>query len=91
MEDLRKADDRNTIKLNTKVDGKRNEWFHRFYMCLGALRESLLSACRKVMGLDGCHLSGPQLGIFLSVVGVDPNNSLYPIAIFVVEIENRAT
>ncbi|CAL8169030.1 unnamed protein product [Prunus armeniaca] len=38
---------------------------------------------------DGCHLKGPYTGQVLTVVGIDGNNGLYPVAYAVVEVESK--
>ncbi|CAL2254183.1 unnamed protein product [Prunus armeniaca] len=43
--------------------------------------------CRPVIGFDACHIKGHHPGQLLSVVGVDPNNGMYPIAYAVAEVE----
>ncbi|GAB4861938.1 hypothetical protein Ancab_037193 [Ancistrocladus abbreviatus] len=48
-----------------------------------------LRGCRPFIGVDGCHLTGPFGGILLSVVALDGNNGLFPVAFAVVESENR--
>ncbi|XP_022855345.1 uncharacterized protein LOC111376618 [Olea europaea var. sylvestris] len=44
--------------------------------------------CRKVIGVDGCHLRGCFGGIMLTAVGQDASNCIYPVAYAVVEKEN---
>ncbi|KAL0393117.1 UNVERIFIED_CONTAM: hypothetical protein Sradi_2534500 [Sesamum radiatum] len=65
-----------------EIEGE--ERFNRFYMCFGALKARFRAGCRPIIGIDGCHLKGPHGGILLTVVGVDPNNNLFPIAYAVV-------
>ncbi|CAL2269925.1 unnamed protein product [Prunus armeniaca] len=43
-------------------------------------KKGFIDALRPVVGLDACHIKGQHLGQLLSVVGVDPNNDMYPIA-----------
>lgn len=42
-------------------------------------------------GLDGTHLNGPYGGILLSVVALDANEKMLPLAISLVEIKNTET
>nr|GFA85477.1 hypothetical protein [Tanacetum cinerariifolium] len=44
---------------------------------------------RDLLGLDECFLSGSYPGWILIVVGVDPNNGIYPLAYAIVESENK--
>ncbi|CAL8081845.1 unnamed protein product [Prunus armeniaca] len=50
-----------------------------------------LEGCRSVIGVDGCHLTGPYTGQVLTAVGVDGNNGMFPIAYAVVEAENKSS
>ena len=59
------------------------------YVCLQACKEWFKVGCRPFIGLDGCHLKGPQKGILLAAVGVDANNCMFPITYAVVEGENK--
>ncbi|KAJ0007868.1 hypothetical protein Pint_30269 [Pistacia integerrima] len=40
-------------------------------------------------GVDGCHLKGLYGGVLLSAVSMDANNSIFPVAITICEIENN--
>ncbi|KAL8156231.1 hypothetical protein AgCh_001359 [Apium graveolens] len=71
-----------TIKIlteNPEPETDRGR-FMRFYVCLGPLKEAFSQHCRRIIGLDGCHLKGPYGGQFLAAVGVDANDGMYPIA-----------
>ncbi|XP_071703950.1 uncharacterized protein [Rutidosis leptorrhynchoides] len=59
--------------------------FKRVYICLGPLKEGYKACKREILGVDGCFLKGPYEGQLLSVVGVDPNNGIYPLAYAIVE------
>ncbi|XP_028804292.1 uncharacterized protein LOC114759297 [Neltuma alba] len=63
--------------------------FKRLYLCLDAVKIGFLAACRPIIGLDGCFLKGPYGGILLVAVGRDPNEQYFPLAIAIVEGENR--
>ncbi|KAK8594980.1 hypothetical protein V6N13_015889 [Hibiscus sabdariffa] len=66
-----------------------NRVFMRLYTCLAACKQGYKSGCRPIISIDGCHLKGYFGGTFLAAVGVDANDSLYPIAYVVVEAENQ--
>ncbi|KAH0736332.1 hypothetical protein KY285_012039 [Solanum tuberosum] len=52
--------------------------------------EGFKSGCRKIVGVDGCWLKCPMYGTqLLTVVGLDHNNNIYPIAYVVMEKVNR--
>ncbi|KAM6543142.1 hypothetical protein CsatB_007589 [Cannabis sativa] len=61
-----------TVKLKTKM----------------ACKDGWLGGCRPLIGLDGCFLTGYGRGILLAAIGIDGNNSMFPIAYSVVEKEN---
>ncbi|GJX44251.1 mutator type transposase [Tanacetum coccineum] len=63
--------------------------FKRIYVCLGHSKEGFRVGGRDFLGLDGCFLSRPYPGQILTIVGVDPNNGIYPLACAVVEYENK--
>ncbi|XP_027156653.1 uncharacterized protein LOC113757707 [Coffea eugenioides] len=48
-----------------------------------------LAGCRSFVGFDGCHLKGSFGEVLLAAVALDANNSIFPIAFAIVEIENR--
>jgi len=74
-----------------KVEGNEGDkYFARFYMCLQACKDSMIS-CRPFIGLDGCFLKHKYRGELLTAVGRDANDQMLPIACVVVEVENKET
>ena len=72
-----------TAKIQTLlVDGKRV--FEKVYICLKACKDGFIRGCRRLIGLDGCHLKGYSKGILLAAIGIDGANSIFPIAYAVV-------
>lgn len=55
------------------------------------MQERVNETCRPIIGLDGCHVKGAHPGQLLSAVGIDANNSIFPIAFAIVEIETKDT
>ena len=45
--------------------------------------------CRPLVGLDGCHLKGKFGGHILSATARDGNDNIFPVALGVVEQENK--
>ena len=89
-EELMKANPGSTVYMETTLDkdsGKQR--FQRLYICFEALKRGFKSGCRKIIGVDGCHLRGPHPGVLLTAVGIDPNDCVYPVAYAVVEAENK--
>ena len=79
----------NTVKICTT---RQNEGdapnFQRFYVCYAELKKAWKVGCRPVLGLDGCFLKTVCGGQLLSAVGRDGNNSIFPVAMAVVESES---
>ncbi|KAL8545875.1 hypothetical protein ACS0TY_005841 [Phlomoides rotata] len=86
-QELRNSNLNSTIILDNDEEGR----FRGMYVCFQAMKIGFRSGCRPFIGIDGCWLKGPHGGILLSAVGVDPGNSIYPIAYAVVSAENRDT
>ncbi|KAL8528281.1 hypothetical protein ACS0TY_005908 [Phlomoides rotata] len=86
-QELRNSNLNSTIILDNDEEGR----FRGMYVCFQAVKIGFRSGCRPFIGIDGCWLKGPHGGILLSAVGVDPGNSIYPIAYAVVSAENRDT
>ncbi|KAK5839088.1 hypothetical protein PVK06_007848 [Gossypium arboreum] len=61
--------------------------FKRFYVFLDGLKRGWKAGCRPFIGLDGCFLKDPCKSEFLTTVGRDANNQMFPIAWAVVEVE----
>ncbi|XP_039032820.1 uncharacterized protein LOC120168023 [Hibiscus syriacus] len=65
--------------------------FKRVYICMQATNDGFKSGYRLIICLDGCHLKGFFGGHLLAVVGVDADDSIYPLAFVVVESENQSS
>lgn len=65
--------------------------FQAMYVCLAPLKEGFLAGCRNVISVDGCFLKGLYGGQLLTAVGVDANDSMYPIAWATVSRETKET
>ncbi|KAK9050240.1 hypothetical protein SSX86_030792 [Deinandra increscens subsp. villosa] len=65
--------------------------FKRIYICLGALKNGFKAIGRELLGLDGAFMKGPFPGQILSAVGIDPNNSIYPVCYAIVEAESLSS
>ncbi|XP_028775369.1 uncharacterized protein LOC114732240 [Neltuma alba] len=63
--------------------------FKRLYVCLEPVKRGFMKACRPIIGLDGCFLKGTYGGILLVAVARDPNDQYFPLAVAVVETENK--
>ncbi|KAK4278441.1 hypothetical protein QN277_016286 [Acacia crassicarpa] len=58
------------------------------YICFNASKVGWKEGCRPLIGVDGTFLKGKSKGILLTAVRVDGNDSLYPLALRLVEKEN---
>lgn len=54
------------------------------YICL---KHGFKLVCKPVVGLDECHIKNQFKCQLLAVVGIDPNNCMYPIAYAVFQAE----
>ncbi|CAN1325390.1 hypothetical protein LINPERPRIM_LOCUS33479, partial [Linum perenne] len=80
---------RSNVGSTIFVEPNDNGVIRRMYCCLGACKEGFLDGCRKVIGVDGCFLKTEYEGQLLSIVGLDANNEIFPIAYAVVRVENE--
>jgi hypothetical protein len=55
------------------------------------MKEGFINGYRSFIGIDDCHLKGPFRRVFLSVMVLNNNNGLFPIAYIIVECENKET
>ncbi|XP_073137989.1 uncharacterized protein [Henckelia pumila] len=62
--------------------------FDRLYYSLQGMKASFLTACRPIIGLDGCFLKTVHGGQLLVAIGRDGNDNMVPIALAVVQVEN---
>ena len=58
-------------------------------MRYNAQKVGFLGGCRPLVGLDGCHLKGKFGGHILLTTVRDENDNIFPIALGVVEQENK--
>ncbi|MBA0780339.1 hypothetical protein Gotri_004451 [Gossypium trilobum] len=54
--------------------------FKRYYVCFDALKRGRKAGCRPLIRLDGCFLKCSFKSEFLTAVGRDTNNQMFPIA-----------
>jgi len=52
-------------------------------------KQGFLRGCRPFVGLDGCHLKGRFGGQLLFATAKDGNNNIFPVAMVLVDQENR--
>ncbi|KAK5836745.1 hypothetical protein PVK06_012546 [Gossypium arboreum] len=81
-----------THKLRSKIAGSTIKmvvqtvtvdsppYFKRFYVCFDVLKRGWEARCGALIGLDGYFLKDPFKSEFLTTVGRDANNQIFPIA-----------
>lgn len=62
--------------------------FQRRVISFPGLKDGFKVDCRLFISLDGCHLKGTFEGVLLSVVILDVNQEIFPLAICVYESKN---
>nr|XP_027099051.1 uncharacterized protein LOC113718339 [Coffea arabica] len=65
--------------------------FLRLFISFKGQKDGFLAGCRSFIRFDGCHLKGSFDGVLLIVVALDANNSIFPIAFAIAEVENKET
>ncbi|KAK5811755.1 hypothetical protein PVK06_027123 [Gossypium arboreum] len=74
------------------IEGAHKAQYEKIYeYLLEACKDGYRAGCRRIVGLDGCFLKGYYGGYLLATVGIDANNSIYPLAYVAVESENQAS
>ena len=53
------------------------------------MKKGFVRGCKPWVGIDGCHLKGPFGGVLLSAAALDGIKGMFPVAIAMVEIENK--
>lgn len=77
-------------KIKSKImQNKPSPIFERIFIAFKGSVVGFVNGCRPFIGFDGCHLKGPFRGILLSVIGLDASLQFFPIAITIVESENK--
>ncbi|KAH9769958.1 SWIM-type domain-containing protein [Citrus sinensis] len=77
-----------TVKISQELVGNENK-FKRIFISFKAQQQGFMKGCRGFIGLDGCHLKTSFGGILISVVALDANNGVFPLAVCLCEVESR--
>nr|KAJ0216198.1 hypothetical protein LSAT_V11C300145960 [Lactuca sativa] len=62
-----------------KLDSPTRQ-FRRIYVCLDPLKKGFKACLRDFLGFDGAFMKGPFPAQVLSIIGLDSNNGIYPLA-----------
>ncbi|XP_019161841.1 PREDICTED: uncharacterized protein LOC109158380 [Ipomoea nil] len=76
------------VKLSDLTDMSGHSRFLRLYMCWEACKKGF-QLCRPIIGVDGCHLKSATRGQMLIAIGIDGNDSIFPLAYAIVEGETK--
>nr|GFC90072.1 hypothetical protein [Tanacetum cinerariifolium] len=83
-----------TIKIKVERDSDTDlnrRVFKRIYICLGPSKKGFNACGSDLLGLDGAFMMGPYPGQLLTVVGLDGDNGIYPLAYVIVEKETTCS
>ncbi|XP_073154070.1 uncharacterized protein [Henckelia pumila] len=86
--ELRKYNPGSKFILRKKEDFE-TPTFEKLYFSLNAMKNAFLEGCRPIIGLDGCFLKTIHGGQMFVAIGRDGNENMVPIALAVVQMENR--
>ncbi|KAK4254492.1 hypothetical protein QN277_009870 [Acacia crassicarpa] len=78
-----------SVELSPEALDQGRRVFRRMYVCFNASKVGWKLGCRPFIGLDGTFLKGRARGILLTAVGLDANDSMYPIAFGLTEKETN--
>jgi len=67
----------------------QNPRFKRLFISFKGVIDGFHKGCRPIIGVDEDHLKRPFRGVLLTVMAIDAANNCLPLAIVVVEPENK--
>ena len=87
---IRVIDVRSKVILQTEITEPNTQpKFKRMYVRYNAQKIGFLRGCKPLVRLDGCHLKGKFGGHILSATARNGNDNIFPVALDVVEQENK--
>ncbi|GAA0153932.1 hypothetical protein LIER_12053 [Lithospermum erythrorhizon] len=75
--------------VKTIENDEAKKVFQRWYLCWTECREGFKSWCRRIIGVDGCHLKTKRGRQLLLAIRIDPNNNILPLTYACVEVESK--
>ncbi|KAI9195619.1 hypothetical protein LWI28_016668 [Acer negundo] len=87
FKELKKTNPEFTVVINTELGLDDKNKFKRIYICFNACKQGWLHGCRKIIGLDACHVKSYHKAQLMWAIGIDADNGYHPIAYGVVEKE----
>ena len=88
--ELESSNPGSTIKFESETGADGKPVFKRMYVCFQGCKAGF-KYCRPILGFDGCHIKGHHTGQLLTAIGIDANNSIFPVAYAVVESECKVS
>jgi hypothetical protein len=76
-----------TNKAKDSADVVPKEHLATLYWSYDACKRGFLEGCRPLICTDGCHAKTKFKGQLLTIVGIDPNDCIYPVSMGLVEVE----
>ena len=87
---IRVTDVESKVILQTEIiEPNTQPKFKRIYVRYNAQKVGFLGGWRPFVGLDGCHLKDKFGRHILSAIAKDGNDNIFPVALGVVEQENK--
>jgi hypothetical protein len=76
-----------TNQANDNAEAVPKNHLATLYWSYDGCKRGFLEACMPLICVDGCHVKTKFKGQLLTVVGIDPNDCIFPIAMGLVEVE----
>ncbi|XP_026416614.1 uncharacterized protein LOC113312060 [Papaver somniferum] len=73
----------------TEIVTDSDDSFLYYFFDFGVCIEGFKNCFRPAFLVDGTHLTGPRQGVLLSAIGMDPDESIYPISFVVFDSEDN--
>ncbi|KAH9770952.1 SWIM-type domain-containing protein [Citrus sinensis] len=74
------------VKIQYETQGIET-YFKRIFISFDSIQNGFIRGCRRFIGVDGCHLKTSFSGILLTVVTLDADNGIFPLAVCICEVE----
>ena len=72
-EEIKASNVGSTIEFQCDHAADGSHIFKRIYIAYARCKTAFNEGCRKVIGLEGCHIKGPYTGQLLTAIGNDAN------------------
>ncbi|KAK3211005.1 hypothetical protein Dsin_015711 [Dipteronia sinensis] len=86
-EQIRRSNPSSIVVIDTEEELDKSVMFRRIYICLEACKVGWISSCKPIIGLNAYHTKGNKKSQLMFAIGIDTDNSYYPITYTIVEKE----